>query len=257
MSEPASPVTELRLRLRRAGYAPLPVAGKEPIVKEWETKTEVTEHEITNWEVTHPACTNTGALTRLMPALDIDIMNEAAAIAVEALARDWFEERGYFLTRTGRAPKRAIPLRTDKPFPIVKRLLTAPNGDPKKPERIEILGDGQQLVLAGIHPDTGQPYTWQGGEPGAIPLEELPYIDESTASRFADAAATLLIAEHGYRIADKAGAKTNGAGAEDEAARVDWSKFSNLLDHDNLVSIAMSLLKAGMHQGGVYNLLRT
>jgi hypothetical protein len=257
MSEPASPVTELRLRLRRAGYAPLPVAGKEPIVKEWETKTEVTEHEITNWEFTHPACTNTGALTRLMPALDIDIMNEAAAIAVEALARDWFEERGYFLTRTGRAPKRAIPLRTDKPFPIVKRLLTAPNGDPKKPERIEILGDGQQLVLAGIHPDTGQPYTWQGGEPGAIPLEELPYIDESTASRFADAAATLLIAEHGYRIADKAGAKTNGAGAEDEAARVDWSKFSNLLDHDNLVSIAMSLLKAGMHQGGVYNLLRT
>jgi hypothetical protein len=86
MSEPASPVTELRLRLRRAGYAPLPVAGKEPIVKEWETKTEVTEHEITNWEFTHPACTNTGALTRLMPALDIDIMNEAAAIAVEALA---------------------------------------------------------------------------------------------------------------------------------------------------------------------------
>jgi hypothetical protein len=47
----------------------------------------------------------------------------------------------------------------------------APNGDTA--QKIEILGNGQQLVVAGIHPETGLPYNWHGGEPDKIKLDEL------------------------------------------------------------------------------------
>jgi hypothetical protein len=51
-----------------------------------------------------------------MPALDLDILNEEAARAVEDLARERFEEHGWFLVRIGKAPKRAIIFRTNTPF---------------------------------------------------------------------------------------------------------------------------------------------
>ena len=55
---------------------------------------------------------NTGILTRLMPTIDLDLLNELAAIAAENLFRERFDRRGFILTRIGRAPKRAIPFRT-------------------------------------------------------------------------------------------------------------------------------------------------
>jgi hypothetical protein len=48
-------------------------------------------------------------------------------------------------------------------------------------EKLEFLADGQQLVVDGIHPDTGKPYRWFGGEPWRIRRDELPYIDEREA----------------------------------------------------------------------------
>ena len=54
----------------------------------------------------------TGLLTRLMPALDVDIYNPEAAKAVEELVRKRFEGRGNVLVRIGNAPKFAIPFRT-------------------------------------------------------------------------------------------------------------------------------------------------
>jgi hypothetical protein len=248
-----SPTTELRLRLRRAGYSPLPLIGKIPVFNEWQKKIETTEHEIINWETTCPACTNTGGLTRIMPTIDIDIMIEPAAVAIEELARDYFEERGYFLTRIGKPPKRAHILRTNTPFKKTQRLLTAPNG---AKEKIEILGDGQQLALYGTHPETSQAYRWHGGEPGAVPLADLPYIDEPTAIAFADEAAALLIKKHGY-----AAPRPNGQGDEAGQASHDWKELIDSIArgeglHDGLTALAAKFVTSGMSGGAVVMTLR-
>jgi hypothetical protein len=101
------------------------------------------------WGELYPQAINTGILCKFTPAIDLDITNPEAAAAVEQLAREQFEERGDVLVRFGKAPKRAILLRTDEPFKKITLPLIAPNGG-STDQKIEILGDGQQLVVAGI-----------------------------------------------------------------------------------------------------------
>jgi hypothetical protein len=249
-------LTSLRLQLRAAGFSPLPLNGKAPSsVKAWQTKFDVTADEIALWEKLYPFDTNTGVLTRLTPVIDIDILNREAADAVEALARERFEERGYFLVRIGQPPKRAIPLRTDAPFPKITGNITAPTGIE---EKIEFLCDGQQCVAFGIHPATKHPYAWHGGELGKIKHEELPYIGESEARAFIDDAMQLLI-EYGYsRRGPDAKAQAN-ATADDSAewpALIDKILAGTDL-HASIASLAINLLKAGLHDGATVRLLRT
>jgi hypothetical protein len=75
-----------------------------------------------------PDAINTGALTRNTPTLDLDIMHEPAAVAVEEFIGEYFEERGPILVRFGKAPKRAILFPTDTPFRKITAPLIAPNG---------------------------------------------------------------------------------------------------------------------------------
>ena len=60
------------------------------------------------------------------------------------------------LVRTGLPPKRLIPFRTDTPFSKISIKFIGTK------ERLEFLGDSQQFVAFGTHPDTMQPYTWRG-----------------------------------------------------------------------------------------------
>jgi hypothetical protein len=122
-------------------------------------------------------------------------LNHPAAEAAEALARERYENLGYFLVRIGLPPKRAILFHTTEPFKKLSVTLIAPNG---KDEKIEFLGDGQQLACFGIHPDTREPYRWHGGEPGQIAREDLPHIREEEARTLLEDIAELLIREHGY-----------------------------------------------------------
>ena len=142
--------TAHRKRLLAAGYGPLPVNGKEPSIKGW-SDIAATDKIILKWETEYADAVSTGILTRETPTIDIDIMHPDAAAAVEALAREHFEERGYFLVRFGKAPKRAILLRTDEPFKKIARQFVAPDGSTHK---IEALADGQQVVCFGLHKDT-------------------------------------------------------------------------------------------------------
>ncbi len=106
------------------------------------------------WRKNWPGARNTGALTRFMPTLDADILNEPAAIAIEELVSERFEERGTVLPRIGLPPKRAIPFKTASPFAKITVNLIAADGSTG--EKIEFMCDGQQIVVAGIHPNTGQ-----------------------------------------------------------------------------------------------------
>ena len=229
---------ELRLQLLQAGYAPLPLKGKRPVFDNWPARDNTNPDEVRRWAIMWPGAQNTGVLTKLTPALDIDILDPEAAEAIEQLARDRFGEHGTVLPRVGQAPKRAILFRTTVPFSKITANLTAANGSEQK---IEFLCDGQQVVVDGIHPTTREPYRWPQGCIGDVRHDDLPLIDAYEARQLVDDIVTLLTVEYGYR-SQGAKAKTeagNGAGS------TDWGGFANLIDHDVLAAFAMKLLKSG------------
>ena len=132
----------------------IPVENKVPVQKEWQKTENVSDAMLDMWTKVWPRANNTGILTKFTPTLDADILNEPAAIAIEDLVRERFEERGYILPRIGKPPKRAIPFRTSDPFPKLTANLIAAKGSTG--EKIEFMCDGQYIVAAGIHPDTGK-----------------------------------------------------------------------------------------------------
>ena len=256
-------LTVQRERLRDTGFAPIPVNGKRPAILEWEKKTDVTDAEIETWRE-HKG---TGLLTRLMPALDVDIYNPEAAKAVEALVRSRFQGRGKVLVRVGNAPKCAIPFRTDRPFKKITANLIAPEDDtilyrrrggvmqPMVNQKIELLCDGQQLVVFGIHPDTRKQYQWIGGKPGEVSRDELPEITEVDARKLVDDVAQLLCDRFGYtRRRQTATVNPEGGGA-------DWSRLlANVLAgddlHDSTRDLAAKLVVSGTGGGTAVNLVR-
>src|SRR5580692_8298205 len=110
---------EIRVAMLANGYEPLPLIGKAPIPKKWE-QIVIDGEMIHGWANAGPTAT--------APVLDIDILDEQAAQLVEATARLYLEDKGQILVRIGRPPKRAILLRTDKPFKKMVRKLAAPDG---------------------------------------------------------------------------------------------------------------------------------
>jgi hypothetical protein len=188
-----SPLTQRRLDLLARGFTPTPVMGKRPLMDGWQKKKNPTPDEVAAWEGAHPTWRNTGVVTQITPFIDIDILKAEAADSVEALARERFGSCGKILVRIGQAPKRAIPLKAAAPFK--KMSVVFDNG-----EKIEFLGDGQMVVVHGIHPDTGQPYAWRGEVLWEVARNELPEITEDEARQFLDDAAKMLVEQFGYAV---------------------------------------------------------
>src|SRR5262249_932913 len=198
-------ITALRLKLRKNGFEPLPFFGKESIIPFWPRTREESlrlgwkyddDIEIRSWAETHYRSINTGIDAKFTPGLNIDIMDDAAAEAVEALAREFF---GNIHVCFGWPPARLILLRTDEPFPTLSRRLIAPDDDE---QIIEILGDGQQYPVDGdtdgVICDPRQLYRWSNGDLGAIKHEDLPPVRREIAERFLDAATKLLIEKFNF-----------------------------------------------------------
>jgi hypothetical protein len=194
----------LRLALIAADFLPIPLNGKAPVLKQWQHGSA----DVESWAKLYPFATNTGIVTRLAPALDIDILDPGAADAVEALVREKISD-GAVLIRTGRAPKRLIPFRTERPFAKITIKLITPLG---AVEKLEFLGAGQQYVGFGTHPDTGRPYVWHGGEPGKVHRSALPEIDGEGAKRLIEEAVDLLVARFGYGRLERNGVYLRGGG---------------------------------------------
>jgi len=247
--------TALRHQLKAAGFVPLPLRGKAPFQGDWQKRVEPSAADIDGWALHFPDALNTGALCRLMPTLDIDITNNAAAEAIENLVRERFAERGEVLTRIGRPPKRAILFRTAAPFKKIVGGAVAPDGGAE--QKIEFLADGQQVVVAGIHPETNQPYVWHGGAPGSIKYDQLPHISEAEASALVADAVELLCGKFGYSRAAERPRNANGgdAGAADWGYLIDNIRSGRDL-HDSLRDLAAKLVASGMGVGAAINLLR-
>ena len=186
-------VTAYRKQLLASGYSPVPANGKAVKITDWPTIEATTSDHRQMGKRTRSRHLNTGILTRDTPFVDIDVTVEEVAEEIEALFESEIENSA---VRIGLPPKRAIPFRSDTPFKKMATQFIAPNGLVHK---VEILGDGQQIVVNGIHPDTHKPYRWHGGEPGPkLQREDLPLITAETAAAFIAAAAEIM-RSHGWK----------------------------------------------------------
>jgi hypothetical protein len=199
-------ILEIRLAMIVHGYTPIPVVGKKPPLEKWQKITGVSRATLEAWDHDWPNASNTGVLTRLVPTLDLDLLSEPAANAAEKLVRERFQSRGRVLVRVGCAPKRAIPFRTTQPFKKLITLFDVPAG-----EKIEFLGDGQQFVAHGVHPDTQQDYTWTGGDPSTVAYGDLPEISAAEAQQLQDDITALLVRDFGYVVGVNRSTRANGA----------------------------------------------
>lgn len=118
-----------------------------------------------------------GVLTATTPCIDIDVPDAAAVDAVIKHAQELW---GVLPYRVGREPRAAIYFRASTPFG--KRASPVYRIKGKETAQIEILGQGQQSVLYGVHPKTHKSYQWPAGE--LPPYGELPELTEAKADEF-------------------------------------------------------------------------
>jgi hypothetical protein len=257
--------TACRLAIVRHGYTPLCLYGKEPPqfgkhnaargLAGWQHLANVTSSQIYMWARVWPDALNTGILTALTPALDLDLLNELAAIDAEDLVRKRFEEHGRILVRIGKLPKRAILFRADEPFPKIEAAVTRPSHEGLG-EKLELLCNRQQLVVHGIHPETGKPYAWFGGSPWMIARDELPIIDAEQARQLIADIVDLLHREYAYFAT-----RISSRGLSTPEGSPDWNVLTaNILTgtflHKSIRDLACKLIRSGMHPGAAVHMLR-
>ena len=186
-------VTELRLGLWNLDISPLPATGsKEVFWPGWTTRA-INEHVIRSWE-RHRDWLSTGARTAYHPCLDLDIRHPEAVDACERLVRERYDGRGELLVRTGLAPKRLIPFRTDTPFAKRVMCYLAPNGERHK---VEFLANGQQAIFYGYHEGAKRDYLWHADrDPLKVPPSEWPTITEIEADELLAAIDELLTEQY-------------------------------------------------------------
>jgi hypothetical protein len=69
------------------GYEPTPLIGKRPVLDQWQNSRPTAE-DIAAWERAYPSATNTGVLTRFVPAIDDDVLDPEVADIIH----DWIRE---------------------------------------------------------------------------------------------------------------------------------------------------------------------
>lgn len=161
-------------RLLENGYSilPIPAGRKGPTEPKWQ-KIQADEKLVRKWANGNYKQGNIGFHTRNTPAVDIDILDEEMSSLMAEHAQEII---GKTITRVGRAPKTMLVYRTTIPFQKRKMTFIDADGDEQS---IEILGDGQQFVGIGTHPDTKKPYRWTSGKdmtPLTVPADMLPEI---------------------------------------------------------------------------------
>ena len=204
MPHPVAELLNLRIRLFENGWIPLPVTspdflhekvkspGKQPFFKGWnKVRAETLDPGlIHSWGFIREH-TNTGIICGDLLGLDLDIPEPTLAAQVEALADTLLEPTP--LIRVGRAPKSLRCYRREVRSPKRETPeLFLPNGTKVQ---VEAMGEGQQIVGFGVHPDTRQPYRWLGASPLDMRLDQVPIISEAKLTAF------LASAEAAFRAA--------------------------------------------------------
>ena len=204
--------------LKRAGWNVIPVKGKKPIIEGWQKG--FSEQQIDRLAANGYATGNVGLLAKTFPGVDIDVSDEACAAAIEELA---LRMLGTAPIRIGTAPKRLLMYTTEAPFTKVKVYLEGPNGatdEHGKDYAVEILGDGQQYVIYGQHPD-GHEYQWPNNDgPVTTDIWELTPI---TLENVRDFVASLpQVLPNGWRVRESGGGRVAVTGDAAELALLNY-----------------------------------
>lgn len=178
-------IIDLAVRLADLGYYPVPIpAGcKGPTIPGWD-KLRLSPEKIpayfseTNMLV--------GCLHANLACFDIDVTDPALA---EEIIAEGFRRFPGALERIGRAPKSAIVLRLPEPGFTVrnteKHSRITEDGEVFEAQ-VEVRTATRQMVVYGLHPDTGKPYTWPRGQLWETPLKDLPDLTQDAAQAFRD-----------------------------------------------------------------------
>ncbi|GCA51773.1 hypothetical protein KGO5_04230 [Sinorhizobium sp. KGO-5] len=198
----------IRTALFANGYSPVLARGKISDVAGWRTPVSSAE-EISTLTAANPTYTNTGVLCGSVVAVDIDAQDPDTAAALTAMA-DLLPGAHIALRRVGKAPKVMLLFRATE---VRKKLSTAEYTVNGLKCQVEVMGDGQQIVGFGIHPETHRPYEWIGPSPLDVPLSELPEITPEAIDGFV-AEATDYLNAHGRPLrARKAAVEQTRAGS--------------------------------------------
>jgi hypothetical protein len=210
----ADEIAAQRLALVDGGYLPIPCDGKRPIGPEeggrgWQN-TNASADDVSRWPHLHPHAQNTGILTRITPAVDIDVHDEQTAKLLRNMVARLAPGA---LVRYGKRPKHALLFRTNEPFQKLQTpVYESPDG---RQHQVEILCNGQQIIVFGLHPETGRTYEWEGGAPGPVKRDRLPELTAATAQRVIAQAAAIMERQGWKRL----GKGTDNGHAEPQTAQ--------------------------------------
>ncbi len=206
MTPDLASIGHTRATLWQCGYRPIPLlshtdpdkarAGKAPVHKDWTVRARRDPPEA----AVTPAqshLTNTGILADGLRPVDVDVDDFARAAAIEELA---IRMLGSAPTRRRTNSNRFCMLYRAAEGAPGKRVLKGTTGDPEHPDKVELLGKGQQFVAYGTHVTGGSIY-WAGREPLDIPASNLPAVTEDQITAFfAEAARIIEAAEPTRRL---------------------------------------------------------
>jgi len=170
-------------KLFEAGYPDLVLIrarDKAPARKGW-LFNHPTREEAAAWTG------NLGLIAQEFPAIDIDLHDKALANEIARLAGKHLGPAPVRLSH--RPASLLLPYRTDRPFR--KKVLTLPDDQGK----VEILGDGQQYLVHGIHPE-GTPYSWANKKLWEIKPYQLTLVTKEKTDAFLE----MLEQEYGGSI---------------------------------------------------------
>ncbi len=170
-------------KLTAQGYDITPLDGKKPILPGWQKRPDTAK----NYKRYSKAGIGVvlGGKHNII-AVDIDVLDEAAAKQIKALAVDIL---GQAPERIGKSPKTML-IYTSSAAMTKQRTATYTVGG--QDACCEILAEGQQFVASGIHPDTKLPYKWPDDNLLDYAADELPTVDPDAITEFLAAANTVL-----------------------------------------------------------------
>jgi hypothetical protein len=222
------------------GYEPLAAVGKAPVAPQWTTRANTVE-ALAAERAAFPNAVSTGLRAGRLVPIDIDVFDPNHAERFEELARTVLGDTP--LRRTG-AKGCALLYRTD--HPSTKLTVSTGTGGKADP-KVEILGEGQQLVAFGVHPDTGKEYEWDFLDPTVISLDHLPLVTKEQRVEFARKAHALFT-ELGYQARPLAigGEREPTALPEDPTVPIEkiakaLDNIPNNLDRDGWVGVGHSV----------------
>ena len=137
-----------------------------------------TEADVQKWQSDGA---NTGLKADGFPGLDVDCTDESLSKIIVDFA---LAKLGPASQRTGRAPKRLLVYKTNVPFSRL-RLWIKKDG---VQHLVEVLGRGNQYLVAGTHPGTLKSYEWDH----APTLAELSEISSDRVALFFDELGAML-----------------------------------------------------------------